>query len=146
MEFITCSLCGNRVQQSNGIDICGVCVKSKGDRIKILAIKKYLELNPKATVQEVIRDLMVTQRDIDRFVRDGSLKLVYSKEGNKVVNAKIENENRKKESEREQKKNTLSDLAKLYKNADRTENEERGNSKLIRDLNKRYNKSDDKER
>lgn len=146
MEFITCSLCGNRVQQSNGIDICGMCVKSKGDRVKILAIKRYLEIHPNANAQQVIKDLAVTQRDIDRLVRDGSLRLVYSKEGNKVVNAKTENENRKKESEKEQKKNTLSDLAKLYNkysNDDRENSKEKDNSKLLTDLSKRYSRNDD---
>ena len=90
MEFITCSLCGNRVQQSNGIDICNLCVKTKNDRVKILAIKRYLEVHPNATAQEVIKDLAVTQRDIDRLIKDGSLKLIYSKEGMKVVNARKE--------------------------------------------------------
>lgn len=103
MEFVTCCLCGNRVQQSNGIDVCGLCVQTKGDRVKILAIKKYLDINPNATVQEVIKKLNIKQSDIDRLVKEESLKLIYSKDGMKVINAKKEEKEYKNSSELEKK-------------------------------------------
>lgn len=63
MEFVTCCVCGNRVQQSNGIDICGLCIKTKGDRVKILAIKKYLEKHPNASALELVETLEIKPRE-----------------------------------------------------------------------------------
>lgn len=143
MEFITCSLCGNRVQQSNGIDICGVCVKTKGDRVKILAIKRYLDINPKATVQDVLRDLNVRQSDIDRLVKEGSLRLIYSKDGMKVVDAKKEEKEFRNSSEEDRKKQVISELAQIYNPYVGKDRNVKGTkqmqSKLVYDLNKRFN-------
>lgn len=148
MEFITCSLCGNRVQQSNGIDICNLCVKTKNDRVKILAIKRYLEVHPNATAQEVMKDLAVTQRDIDRLIKDGSLKLIYSKEGMKVVNTRKEEKEITGVTEEDKRKENLTKLASLFKpyaNEDRgIEKKNSEKSRLLRDLNKRYNKDNER--
>lgn len=143
MEFVTCCICGNRVQQSNGIDICGVCVKTQGDRIKILAIKKYLDIYPEATVQDVLKNLAVRQSDIDRYVKEGSVRLIYSKEGMKVVNAKKEEKEFKNSSEEDRKKQVISELAKAYNpyvGKDRNiKGTKKLQSKLVYDLDRRFN-------
>ena len=46
MPYTKCQLCGSGVVQALDINICTRCLKHGDDKVKILAIKKYLEKHP----------------------------------------------------------------------------------------------------
>ena len=80
MPYIKCQSCGNGSVQTLDIDICTKCIKLGNDKVKILAIKKYLEKYPEAKAQEVSQNLGISGKIIDRFIKEGSLILVQNGE------------------------------------------------------------------
>lgn len=145
MEFVTCCMCGNRVQKSNGINICGLCINTKGDRVKILAIKKYLEKYPDASALDLVENLEIRPRDIDKFIKEGGLKAYKSIDGSKIL--RVQEKTEKVLTKDEQRKATLTELAKVYNNKPQINIEKRKHapieqeSKLVADLRALYNKS-----
>ena len=150
MEFVTCCVCGNRVQQSNGIDICGLCIKTKGDRVKILAIKKYLEKHPNASALELVETLEIKPREIDKFIKEGGLRAYKSVDGSKML--KVPEKNKKVLTKEEQRKETLSRLANVYNNKPQINLEPRRHeptekeSKLVADLRQLYTNKSERDR
>lgn len=126
MPYVTCSLCGNSGIQKIDIDICYRCIVTKGDGVKILAIKKYLEKYPGSTIIDLVKNLGIRQKDVDRFVEDGSLKLIYDSNGIIITDEKP----KEIEKSKEHRKN-ISELQKLYNTAKKREDEK---SKLVSDL------------
>ena len=140
MAYIICQSCGNGVVQTLDINICTRCIKLGSDRIKVLAIKKYLEKYPEAKAQEVSQNLGISGKIIDRFIKEGSLILVQNGEKIRVKGQEKNKEDIKKEQKRQNLIKQLSNMNNYSKT--KVDKEER--SKLLIDLEKR--KKDREER
>ena len=140
MLYIICQSCGNGVVQTLDINICTRCIKLGSDRIKILAIKKYLEKYPEAKAQELSKNLGISGKIIDRFIKEGRLILVQNGEKICVKNQEKNKEDIKKEQKRQNLIKQLSNMDNYSKT--KVDKEER--SKLLIDLEKR--KKDREER
>ena len=127
MPYVTCTFCGKSGIQALDIGICSACLKRDDDRVRILAIKKYLELYPDAKMKEVSKDLNIKMEIINRLIEEGSLLLTYD-EDERVTSNKP-----KKESTADRRKRLISELS--AKSAQDTRNNN-GNSRLVNDLNK----------
>lgn len=138
MPYITCSICGRGSSQALDIDICARCLNLSNDKIKILAIKKYLEKNPDAKVDEVCRELNIKREKINQFIDEGSLRLIYDKDIIADSFKKVEED----ESKKTKRRMLISELANMsnYKSSGgKTQinrNCHSGGSKLVQDLEK----------
>lgn len=136
MPYIKCQSCGNGYVQTLDIDICTKCIKLGNDKVKILAIKKYLEKHPEAKFKEVSQALGIRREIMDRFVKEGSLRLIENEEKLAIANQNKDEENEKDANRSKQRRNLIRQLADMDNySKQRFSKEER--SKLLIDLEKR---------
>ena len=138
MPYISCSVCGRGSVQSLDIDLCTRCISLSDDKIKILAIKKYLEKYPDAKVDEVCRMLNITREKINQFVEQGSIRLIYDKDGI-VVPFKDDKEDSEKNKKRRMLISQLANMDRYSSSENNTRssiNNKSEKSKLVTDLEK----------
>lgn len=138
MPYVRCTFCGKSGIQSLDIDICSTCLKRDDDRVRVLAIKKYLELYPDAKMKDVSEALGIKMEIINRLIDEGSLLLDYDEDG------RVTNKEQKKESAADRRKRLINQLA--ANTSQGNENSNNGNSRLVNDLTKlrgRYGFNDD---
>ena len=129
MPYVKCTFCGKSGIQALDIDICSTCLKRDDDRIRVLAIKKYLELYPDAKMKDVSEALGIKMEIINRLIDEGSLLISYDEDG------RVTNKEEKKESAADRRKRLISELSARSAQDTGTRNNN-GNSRLVNDLTK----------
>ncbi len=121
----------------------GLGISLNTDTLKILAIREYTIKYPSAKVFEVQQNLCIPGEDLDRYIEEGSLQLIYEEDGVKVAKTPEKKENKRKQQ-------TISQLAEIYNTNNKRGPREfyNGKSKLVEDLKKRKEmlNKDEKER
>lgn len=139
MPYIKCAICGKGGIQSLEIDICTTCIKRNDDRITILAIKKYLELYPDASMHEISENLGIKMDTIDRLIDEGSIQVIYDDNGiRKIANERKENPREEKRKKFIQEMSEYRSAQKIDKKVPTIEK-----SKLVKDLNRIYGNNHD---
>lgn len=128
MPYVTCTFCGKSGIQSLDIGICATCLKRDDDRVRVLAIKKYLELYPDAKMKDVSEALGIKMEIINRLIEEGSLLLSYDEDG------RVTNKEPKKETAAQRRQRLISQLSSTTVQGNSNLNN--GNSRLVNDLNK----------
>ena len=105
---------------------------------KILAIKKYLEKHPKATLKAVAATLKISISDINRFIDEGILIIVENEKGEISVDSPLKNDSKEK-----RRAELIKNLSDAYNStAHTTSIKNNTNSRLVSDLRHKYNKEE----
>ena len=142
MPYVTCIFCGKGGIQALDIGICSECLKRNDDRIRILAIKNYLELFPDAKLSEISNNLGIKMDILNRLIDEGSLQIIYDENGERKILNKSKDEN----AWEKKRKQFIKDM-NVYRNNNNmtTKNPNIKKSRLVEDLNKLYgNKYDER--
>lgn len=144
MPVITCMLCGSIAAQNLDINICTKCIRMGNEGTKILAIKKYLEKHPNATVDDISNSLYMDRTDVDKFIKQGSISLIPDE--NKI--SILQNTNDKDKNRDKKREQFIKQIADFSSNSSSVNSNYIANnkSKLVRDLERKRNQNKGQEK
>ena len=140
MPVITCMICGSTAAQSLDINICTKCIRMGNDGTKILAIEKYLEKYPNATINDLTQFLHIDRIDVDRFIKQGSIKLIPD-ESKICILQNADDKYKNRDKRREQFIKQIADFPSNSPNTNQIYKNNDTESQLVKDLEEKRNQN-----
>ena len=128
MEELDCCMCGTPIYGKKHIGICKDCIRKTKDEDLIKILKEYLESNPDAVVEEIIRDTGIPYSRIEKLESDD--RIVLKKNMFLLKNGFVLDKKSKEQVGREM-------WTFLYKKEHEQKEEKDDRSKLVIDLEKK---------